>query len=43
MQLGSCTAMLWCRLVAVALIPPLAWKFPYAMGVALKKKRYLQM
>ena len=29
---------LWCRLAAVAPIRPLAWKLPYAMGVALKKK-----
>ena len=27
---------LWCRLEAVAPIWPLAWKFPYSMGVALK-------
>ena len=30
---------LWCRLAAVALTPPLAWEFPYAMGVALKSKK----
>ena len=29
---------LWHRLAAVALIWPLAWELPYAMGVALKKK-----
>ena len=29
---------LWCRLAATALIGPLAWEPPYAMGVALKKK-----
>ena len=28
---------LWHRLVATALIRPLAWVFLYAMGVALKK------
>ena len=28
---------LWCRLAAIALIPPLAWQLPYAAGVALKK------
>ena len=28
---------LWCRLAATALIGPLAWEPPYAMGVALKK------
>ena len=35
---------LWCRLVAVALIGPLTWEPPYAVGVALKgqkKKRIL--
>ena len=37
---------LWCRLqmrlgsgIAVALIGPLAWEPPYAMGVALKKTK----
>ena len=30
---------LWCRLVAVALIGPLAWEPPYAAGVALKSKK----
>lgn len=29
---------LWCRPVAVVLIQPLAWEFPYATGVALKKR-----
>ena len=29
---------LWHKLVAVALIRPLAWKLPYAAGEALKKK-----
>ena len=33
MQLRSCIA------VAVALIQPLAWKLPYAMGVALKRQK----
>ena len=28
---------LWCRPVATALIRPLAWEPPYAMGVALEK------
>ena len=28
---------LWCRLVAVAPIKPLAWELPYATGAALKK------
>ena len=30
---------LWYRLAAGALIPPLAWKLPYAAGTALKKKK----
>ena len=29
---------LWRRLAAVALIRPLAWEPPYAIGAALKKK-----
>ena len=29
--------MLLCRLAAVAPIRPLAWEFPYAAGVALKR------
>ena len=29
---------LWCRLAAVALIGPLAWESPYAIGAALKKQ-----
>ena len=28
---------LWCRLAAVALIQPLAWEFPYAAVVALRR------
>ena len=28
---------LWRRLAATALVRPLAWELPYAMGVALKK------
>ena len=27
----------WCRPVATALIQPLAWEFPYAVGAALKR------
>ena len=30
---------LWCRLAAVAPIRPLAWKPPYAVGVALKRQQ----
>ena len=38
---------LWCRPVAIALIKPLAWELPYAVGAALptakkKKKRHRQ-
>ena len=31
--------LLWCRSTAVAPIPPQAWEFPYAIGVALKSKK----
>ena len=31
---------LWYRPVAAALIQPLAWGFPYAVGAALKKQKY---
>ena len=31
--------LLWCRLAAVALIRPLAWEPPYAVGVVLKRKQ----
>ena len=30
---------LWCRLAAAALIRPLAWEPPYALGAALEKAR----
>ena len=30
---------LWCRLVATALIGPLAWEPPHAVGVALKQQK----
>jgi len=30
---------LWCRPVAAALIGPLAWEPPYAVGVALEKAK----
>ena len=37
---GSDLALLWlwCRPAAVALIQPLAWELPHAMGAALEKK-----
>ena len=34
---------LWCRLLAIALIQPLAQEPPYATGVALKKKKKLKI
>ena len=30
---------LWCRLVAAALIKPLAWEPPYVAGVTLKRQK----
>ena len=30
---------LWNRLAATALIRPLAWEFPYAMGAAFKSQK----
>ena len=30
---------LWCRLAAVALIQPLAWEPPHAVGTALKSQK----
>ena len=30
---------LWCRLAAAVPIRPLAWEFPYAAGVALKRQK----
>ena len=36
---GLVLLWLWCRLAAVAPIQPLAWEPPYAVGVALKKKK----
>ena len=37
---GSDPALwLWHRLAAVAPIQPLAWEFPYVMGVDLKSKK----
>ena len=32
------TQWVCCRLAAAALIQPLAWELPYAMGVSLKSK-----
>ena len=32
---------LWCRLAAIALIPPLAWEPPYALGASLKRQKLI--
>ena len=42
---GSDTALLWLRhrLAAVTLIGPLTWEPPYAEGVALKRKKKLNL
>ena len=37
-QLGSGIAVLRCRPAAAALIQPVAWELPYAMGAALKRQ-----
>ena len=37
--LDSALLWLWSRPAAVALIPPLAWELPYAMGVTLKRQK----
>ena len=37
-----CCHELWCRAAAVALIRPLAWEPPYAVGAALKKTKRLK-
>ena len=41
LQKGSDLALLclWCRPAAIALIQPIAWDLPYAVGVALKSKK----
>jgi len=43
-RLGSDPALLWlwCRLAGVALIGPLAWEPPCAMGAALKRQKNLK-
>ena len=39
LRLGLDPALLWlwCRLAAIAVIGPLAWELPYAVGVALQR------
>ena len=39
MQLRSGVSLVWCWLVAIALIGLLAWEPPYAAGVALEKDK----
>ena len=43
MWLDLALLWLWCRLAAMALIQPLAWELPHALGVALKtpKKKFI--
>ena len=36
---GLDPALLWHRLAVTALIQPLAWEFPFAMGAALKRQK----
>ena len=36
---GSNPELLWCRPAAIALIRPLAWEPPYAVGAVLKRQK----
>ena len=36
---SSDPTLLWCRPAPAALIRPLAWELPYAVGAALKSKK----
>ena len=38
LRIPQCCGELWCRLAAEAALQLLAWEFPYAAGVAQKKK-----
>ena len=38
---GSCVAVAVCRPAAIAQIQPLAWELPYAVGMALKKNKFM--
>ena len=40
---GSDSGLLWlrCRLATAALVGPLAWELPYAIGAGLKKEKRL--
>ena len=39
MWLGSGVLWLWCKPAAIPPIQPLAWKPPYAAGMALKRQK----
>ena len=39
MWLDPALLWLWCRLVTAALIQPLGWELPYAVGGALKRQK----
>ena len=39
----QCCCKLWCRHVAAALIWPLAWELPYAIGAIVKRKKILNL
>ena len=36
---GSDPVLLWCRPAAVVPLQPLAWEFPYTVGVDLKRQK----
>ena len=40
---GSDPTLLWCRMAATALIRPLAWELPYAIGVSPPPQKKLQV
>ena len=42
MWLGSSVAIVLIQAVAAALVQPLAWEFPYAKGVLIKKKKQIE-
>ena len=42
MQLRSCDAVAGAQAGAVALIQPLAWELPYAVGAAIQSKKKSQ-
>ena len=42
MQLGPSTAMVVAQAADAAQIQPLAWEFPHATGVSIKRKKSIQ-